>query len=190
MLIRRALALSLMLTLTMSVGFAQPPVSSTGTYGGAGGSRFELLCPPGTYMNGLRARHGSWIDALSPICAVWVRSNATLGELGNQASAGGGGGHPAFIRCAGRRGVVVGIEVFQADNRDGSVGHIVVNCGDYRQPDQFWNKLGGSVDFLGNSQIGPRRILRCRPGEVATGIHGRSGAFVDRIGLFCVRPVL
>ena len=184
---RGAVAMLAMLTIRLGVGFAQTPVSRTGTFGGPGGGRFELACPAGSVMTGLRARHGAWIDALAPVCSIWVRNSETLGEIDNQPFTGGNGGGSAFIRCAGRRGVVVGIEMFQADNSDGSVGHIVVNCGDFKQPEQFWNKLGGSADFLGQSQRGSRATEHCGPGMVAAGIFGKSGAFIDRLGLLCVR---
>jgi len=163
-------------------------ISRTDTFGGPGGGPFELACPDGSVMIGLRARSGSWIDALSPVCSRWVRNSETLGEIADQPFTGGGGGGDSFIRCAGRRGVVVSLEMFQADNRDQSIGHIVVNCGDFKQPSQFWNKLGGSADYLGESQRGPRAEVRCEPGLVAAGIYGKSGAFIDRLGLLCRQP--
>ena len=146
---------------------SQSGASRTQTFGGPGGGSFELACPEGSFMTGVRARSGSWIDALSPVCSRWVRSSATLGEIGDQAFTGGGGGGESFIRCEGRRGVIVSLDMFQANNDDGSIGHITVNCGDFKQPWEFWNKLGGSADFLGNSQRGPRVEERCGTGLVA-----------------------
>ncbi len=164
-------------------------VSRTDTFGGPGGGPFELMCPNGTFMTGLRARSGAWIDALSPICNVPVgRTEITLGEIDAQAWTGGGGGGESFIRCQGRRGVLVGLEMFQANNRDRSVGHIVVNCGDFIQPSQFANKLPGSADYLGEATPSPRMIAHCGWGLVAVGIYGKSGAFIDRLGLICRRP--
>src|SRR5262245_19785588 len=174
------------LAMSWSVASAQQ-VSRTGTFGGPGGSSFELACPAGAVMTGLRARSGSWIDALAPVCSRWVASSETLGEIENLVITGGNGGGPAFQRYAGRRGVVVGLEMFQADNGDRSIGHIIVNCGDYKQPDQFWNKLGGSAPYLGQSQIGARGIEHCGSGMIAAGIFGKSGVFIDRLGLLCVR---
>lgn len=161
-------------------------VSRTSSFGGPGGGNFEIACPFGSVMTGLRARSGEWIDALSPICSRYVRGNQTLGEIDPQPFSGGNGGGEAFIRCAPRRGVIVGLELFQADNRWGSVGHIVVNCGDYLKPSQFWNKLPGSADFLGQSQRGRRATLKCASPLIAGGIFGRSGIYVDRLGLSCV----
>lgn len=182
-------ALLLAAAFPLSAG-AQPlrllVVSRTPSFGGNGGGDYEISCPFGSVMTGLLARHGAWIDALSPICSRWVRNQQTLGEIGRQPFAGGNGGGPGFIRCAPRRGVVVGLEVFQADNRDGSVGHITVNCGDYLDPKRFANKLPGSADFLGQSQRGSRGTLACAPPLVAGGIFGRSGAFLDRVGISCV----
>ncbi|HXA16227.1 MAG TPA: RICIN domain-containing protein [Thermoanaerobaculia bacterium] len=163
-------------------------ISRTGTFGGPGGGPFELACPDGSFMTGLRARSGAWLDALSPVCSRWVRRSETLGEIDDQPFTGGGGGGETFIRCEGRRGVIVGIQMFQADNSDGSLGNMVVDCGDYKQPSQFWNKLGGSADYLGVSQRGPRVEKRRGWGLVAAGIYGKSGAFIDRLGLLCRRP--
>src|SRR5262245_4300144 len=160
--------------------------SRTTTFGGPGGGEFEISCPFGSVMTGIRARHGEWIDALAPICSRYVRAQQTLGEIGPQPFAGGKGGGEAFIRCQPRRGVIVGLEVFQANNKWGSVGHIVVNCGDYLQPERFANKLPGSADFLGQSQRGTRSTLKCAPPLVAAVIIGKSGIYVDRIGLTCV----
>jgi len=161
-------------------------VRRTATFGGPGGGNFEISCPFGSVMTGILARHGAWIDALSPICSRYVRGVQSTGEIEQQPFTGGSGGGPGFIRCQPPRGVVVGLELFQADNRWGSVGHIIVNCGDYVDPSRFANKLPGSADFLGNSQRGRRQILKCSPPLVAGGIIGKSGIFIDRLGLTCV----
>ena len=164
-------------------------ISRTGTFGGPGGGPFELACPYGSFMTGVRARSGVWIDALSPVCSRWVRRSETLGEIDDQPFAGGTGGGESFIRCQGRRGVVVGLWMFQAHNSDRSIGHITVDCGDFKQPSGFWNKLPGSADYLGVATPEPRLVARCGWGLVAAGIYGKSGAFVDRLGLLCRRPM-
>ena len=163
-------------------------ISRTDTFGGPGGGPFELACPDGSFMTGVRARSGAWLDALSPVCSRWVRSSETLGEIDNQPFTGGGGGGESFIRCAGRRGVIVGFQMKQADNSDASIGNLNVDCGDYKQPSEFWNKLGGSADYLGESARGKGVERRCGWGLVAAGIYGKSGAFIDRLGLLCRRP--
>jgi len=162
-------------------------ISRTETFGGPGGGAFELACPNGTFMTGLRARSGAWLDALSPVCSVWVRRSETMGEIEVQSFTGGSGGGESFIRCMGRSGVIVGFQMIQADNSDASIGNLNVDCGDYKQPSQFWNKLGGSADYLGESARGPSVSRRCGWGLVAAGIYGQSGAYIDRLGLLCRR---
>jgi hypothetical protein len=80
-------------------------VSRTATFGGPGGGDYEISCPFGCVMTGLRARHGAWIDALAPICGRYVRASKTLSEIEPQPFAGGSSGGESFIRCAPRRGV-------------------------------------------------------------------------------------
>lgn len=161
-------------------------VQRTGSFGGPGGGDYEISCPFGSVMIGLRARHGAWIDALAPICARYVSAARTLGEIGDQPFTGGNGGGEAFIRCQGPRGALVGLELMRADNEWASVGHIVVNCGDYLDPSRFANKLPGSADFFGQATRHRRSILTCPPPLVAGGIFGRSGVAIDRVGLVCV----
>jgi hypothetical protein len=140
-------------------------------------------------MVGLNSRHGDWIDALSPICAIWVRANRTLGEIDEQPGTGGAGGGGGWMRCHGPRGVVVGLWVWPV-NRDNRrlVGRIVLECGDYERPQVRANKLPGGADGIGQSVERERVGLRCLAGEIAVGLYGRSGAYIDRVGLLCQRP--
>jgi hypothetical protein len=136
--LRFALLLALLVVSVSQSAVAQQlrlvKVERTGSFGGPGGGNYEISFPFGSVMIGLRARHGAWIDALAPICARWVRSSRTLGEIDPQPFTGGRGGGEAFMRCQGPRGVVVGLELMRADNEWASVGHIIINCGDYLDP--------------------------------------------------------
>jgi hypothetical protein len=80
----------------------------------------------------------------------------------------------------------VGLELMRADNEWASVGHIIINCGDYLDPNKFANKLPGSAFFLGQATKHRRSILKCASPLVAGGIFGRSGVAIDRVGLSCV----
>jgi hypothetical protein len=188
--LRFALLLALLVVSVSQSAVAQQlrlvKVERTGSFGGPGGGNYEISCPFGSVMIGLRARHGAWIDALAPICARWVRSSRTLGEIDPQPFTGGRGGGEAFMRCQGPRGVVVGLELMRADNEWASVGHIIINCGDYLDPNKFANKLPGSAFFLGQATKHRRSILKCASPLVAGGIFGRSGVAIDRVGLSCV----
>jgi hypothetical protein len=175
--------------LMSNVAAAQPRWSPTDSFGGEGGGPFEQACPGNSYMIGLLAKAGAWINALSPVCAVWEPGGATLAELSEQPWHGSTDGGTTFIRCAPKGGVIVGIDAQPAqDHSHTVVGLINVYCGEIQKPGEHANKLGGSRDYLGNTANPGRKSLNCAPGLVASGIYGRNGAFIDKIGLYCVQP--
>ena len=173
---------------------AQGGTTVSGAVGGTGGGPFRLSCPSGMVMVGVNARHGAWVDALAPICAIWVRSNRTLGEIDEQPGTGGAGGGRGWMRCEGPRGAAVGLTVWpvRRDNRR-LIGRISLECGDYERPWVHANNLparpetGVATNGIGESFERERVELRCGSGEVAVGLYGRSGAFIDRVGLLCER---
>lgn len=157
------------------------------SFGGTGGGDFVSPCPGRSLMTGIRARQGSWIDALTPVCNEYDPVHKTLDgppRPGNEN--GGPGGGPAQISCLPPRGIVVKIEATQADNHDGSVGVLAVSCGDYFDPTRPVSLAPGSPASFGQSHKGPTFPMSCPAPYVPGGIYGRSGAFVDRIGLMCV----
>ena len=165
-------------------------VQRTASFGGPGGEDYELWCPIGTFMTGLRARHGAWIDALAPICSRYVHFSwitmTKFEEIEPQPFTGGSGGGEAFIRCEGYWGVIVSVELVRADNEWGSVGHIAVNCGNYHSPSSAVDKAPGSADFFGRPTSHKPSVLKCNAPFIAAGIFGRSGAAIDRVGLTCL----
>lgn len=182
-----ALAALVAAALASSPAGAQHGTTVTGAVGGRGGGPFTLACPSGMAMVGVRGRYGAWVDAIAPICAIWVAGGRTLGSIDEQPGTGGGGGGPGWMRCEGRRGVAVGLLVWQAANEDRSVGRVLLECGQYDDPRRRANNLPGGALAFGESIGGPRVELRCGPDEVAVGLYGRSGAFIDRLGLLCQR---
>lgn len=159
----------------------------TSSFGGAGGGDFFSPCGGRSLMTGIRARAGSWIDALAPICTEYDPVRRTLtGAPRTGSTNGGSGGGPTQITCLPPRGVVVKIEATQADNRDGSVGVIVVSCGDHLDPTRPVGLAPESSASFGQSRRGAAFQMSCPPPFVAGGIFGKSGKFIDRIGLMCV----
>jgi hypothetical protein len=159
----------------------------TNSVGGPGGSAFAFDCPPNTYLTGLRARHGSWIDAVAAECSAYNTSTQRFDGARVSRNFGGNGGEDGVMRCARPRGVIVGLEIMRADNEYASVGHIIVNCGDLFDPKKFANKGGGSADYLGQATAHRRSEITCPPNQVAAGIHGKHGTYVDRLGLICTK---
>jgi hypothetical protein len=159
----------------------------TNSVGGPGGSAFAFDCPPNTYMTGLRARQGAWIDAVAAECSTYNTSSQRFDAAKVSRNFGGNGGEEGAMRCARPRGVIVGLEIMRADNEYASVGHIIVNCGDLFDPQKFANKGGGSAPYLGQATAHRRSTITCPPNHVAAGIHGKHGVYVDRLGLTCAK---
>lgn len=170
--------------LVISSAHAQERIS-TNTVGGPGGGAFNFDCPPNTYMTGLRARHGAWIDAVAAECSSFNTSTQRLESGAVSRNFGGNGGGVGAMHCARPRGVVTGLEIIPADNPDRTIGHIIINCGDLFEPSTFANKAGGSADYLGQATSHRRSIVKCPPNFVAVGILGKHGVYVDRLGLRC-----
>jgi len=179
----------IMFLLTAAIEGNTQQISRTGLVGTTGGGPFESACPWGSVLTGLRARAGSWTDAVAPICSRWVARTRTLGELPALPFQGGTGGEEVFQRCNGPSGVVVGFEAWHGDNHDVSVSHLSIHCGEYERPYLKPGFLGGSKVAIGNSQTGDGETRECGKfgeNQVAAGIYGRSGAYLDAIGLACV----
>lgn len=158
---------------------------STPALGGGGGGEFQSGCPINSYMIGVSGRTGAWIDAIQPVCARWNVRTQQLDSAGRGPLAGGNGGGPNTKMCAYRQ-AVSGWEIGQRRYGGGVVVHWVrLRCKDL-QPEPAGEGLirerFGSYDDTPNGDWADHR---CPPGELATGIYGRHGAFLDRAGLFC-----
>jgi hypothetical protein len=179
-----AIAIMLSVVVSLPLARAQDRTETT-TVGGPGGGDFSFDCPRNTYLSGLRARYGAWIDAVAAECSPYNTSTQRLEAGKVSRDFGGKGGGEGAMRCARPRGVIVGLQIFQANNGDQSLGHIIIDCGDLFNPETFANKAAGGAPYLGQSIRPPRLTVSCPPNYVATGIRGKYGAYVDRLGLIC-----
>jgi hypothetical protein len=116
---------------------------------------------------------------------------------------GGTGGGRASVICPKGRPVVVGLYVAAEGARTITVNNIHLFCGlaiPSQQldpnPSAIFDAPGYrpvSTSFLG-IQVGdsPNNVVRsgqrCSDGQVAVGIHGRSGIWLDALGLICDTP--
>ena len=175
------------LLLAMSAALAIVPAQAgdSEVRGGNGGGYFRDACESGSYLIGLNVRHGAWIDNVQPVCARW---DGQFGTRYNGGSHGGGGGGPGQLFCpVGQIPTALGLEF--------NTGPFVATVGAACR-DAVTDALGKFVE-IGTRPNGeptvpvqdqPRLALvfsSCPGGEVAVGIHGRSGSFVDALGLIC-----
>jgi hypothetical protein len=170
--------------------------------GGPGGGPFRAECPSGQYLVGVSIKAGAWVDAIYLLCAPFIADQGGFGKWTRGPRHGGAGGS-ALLKDAAcpRDRVVWGIkfgwtrtEYSYVDYvelqcmptaRDGPTNNVCVQTGG-----GCWNKnpnpppatFPGGLNVIGDEPF----KQNCDPkSEVATGIHGRSGAYVDALGLIC-----
>jgi hypothetical protein len=157
-------------------------VSALPAHGGGGGGPFRMDCGRGVLI-GVEGGAGAYVDAVRPVCAR-VQTTGGLGAAAPWAGkAGGNGGHAMSLRCPPGWGVV---GVF---GRSGSyVDQLGLHCAPLEVSAQ------GVAVRAGNTRLGPEGGNggdpfddRCPAGQVATGLSGRSGTFVDQLSLLCAR---
>ena len=172
--------------------------------GGGGGSQFKAPCAQGQLLAGFELRAGDDVDAIRPICAI----AASAGEVNLQPVAsdwyGGAGGGVESLTCPSSTPVVTGMYVAAEGENTVIVNTIHLYCGlasetqaaasDY--PSAVFDgptirgvkfSFPGTVAKESNFKAGR---YDCPAGQVAVGVHGRSGAWLDEVGLICGAPVV
>jgi len=170
-------------------------------YGGSGGNPFRAECPKGSYLVGLAGSSGSWVNRIAPICAPWLRGSQTFGgSVVGQSFGASGGGQALQMSCWGsgpNNSVVQSwhIETLKSDNR--FVQYIGVACISLKPSPvltsapffEFGSRPVGDELLTAGPYISDRAHSESCPTsptrEIAVGIHGRAGLFVDAVGLIC-----
>lgn len=165
--------------------------------GGAGGSAFRSTCS-GDFVVGVYVRAGAWMSAIGLKCASFDAAQGRFKQPWNKAYHGGSRDPFKTAICPGER-FVSGMRF--GFTRDGSepkyLDFVEVFCKPASGPGEHiaicldsghgcWhtppNLPGG---------IAPRVKIHapqnCPNGEATTGIVGRSGIYVDAVGLICRR---
>lgn len=165
--------------------------------GGEGGGFFSARCPQGQLLTGFELRTGDDVDAIRPICVV-AYGRAEVGRLELYPSKfGGDGGSARQLVCPHESPIVVGMYILSEGLRTPTVNNIRLWCG-----------LAGATQKLSlnpNAAFdGPRSRRKrfdpliiwdeatqyCPDTLVAVGINGRSGVWLDAVGLICGPPKL
>jgi hypothetical protein len=160
--------------------------------GGPGGSYFRSECGAGQWVIGVTIRHGFWVDAMRVICAGYnsisrVVPDFDLAFQGQQ----GGSLTPATVICSDDT-YVTGIKFGTTfDGNDPKyVDYVEVTCASVvvwgTPPLAIFGLIGTSVCLdTGEGCLNQPFSLSCDLGDAATGFHGRSGIYVDALGLIC-----
>ena len=165
--------------------------------GGPGGGPFRIQCPGGSFMTGFEGRTGAYIDHFRILCGSWdanTRQVQNRGPLQITIGTSGGGG-PAGAACPG--GWAVNAINFQNTWRseshinNGFVHHINFHCVLPERAESIWRTYGPTTPVPKPSGfLGTMMLLEydqtCPNGELAVGFQGRSGLYVDALGLVCL----
>lgn len=160
--------------------------------GGNGGNRFFARCAPGELLTGFDLRAGDDIDAIRPICVPTETGKFDFYPI----SFGGGGGGPRQLICPGDIPIVTGMSIGSEGKEIRTVNNIHLFCGTATAaqqasdvpsvgfdapPEETSGIFGAFIDRQNDTQ-------HCPSGLVAVGINGRSGNWLDAVGLICGAP--
>jgi hypothetical protein len=167
--------------------------------GGPGGGPFKFRCNKGEYLVGFSIKSGAFVDAIYPLCAPFLSGEKRFGKWGRAIPFGGRGGSQLLRDgfCPSDR-FVSGIK-FGWTRKNGSpefIDYVELTCsliaGSGRPTKVCLQTGDGCWDdhpnpptyFLAPFLQDPFKQF-CPQGEAAIGIHGRSGIYLDALGLIC-----
>ena len=165
--------------------------------GGIGGGEFVARCQQGEILTGVELRTGDDVDAIRPICVVAY--SPTVGGPRNlyPTSFGGGGGGTVRLLCPDNAIAIAGLEVGYEGEKTTIVNNVHLFCSVAATNQQLpahptvvfdGPQIGlvGGGPFTGKDYV-PLHLNKesCPAGLVAVGINGRSGIWLDAVGLIC-----
>jgi hypothetical protein len=198
---RPALALAMSSVLATMICLPSPALAQADQIlppiGGPGGGQFFARCPSPEYLHGFELRTGDDVDAIRPLCGRPTLAQPLGSRFSQPRSHGGTGGTLRELVCPQSAPVVNGIEVGYEGEKTQIVNTIHVYCS-IAAPDQpltdyptvvfdgseIRRREGGPLS--GNTPVPlyqHRQI--CPRGLFAVGINGRSGIWLDSVGLIC-----
>lgn len=154
--------------------------------GGGGGSPFEARCASSEVLIGLELRVGDYIDAVRPLCATAYGAR-DVGALSASGWHGGSGGSLTRIGCPNEQPIANGMFVGTDTTNTRIVNNVLIYCGvgDARRVSVYARP--GRSDSIAATYDDTQG---CPVGQLAVGVHGRSGMLLDAIGLICDVPRL
>jgi len=156
-------------------------------FGGTGGTSFSRDCGAGRVLTGFRYRSGLVIDAIGLLCKP-VLANGTLGPESTVGTIAGGSGGTTEVKSCGANEVVHSLTVYSGSY----VSYLVIGCLYWDSAKRkFFGVAYPSMSFhIGNSStLDANHGESCdSPSQPGSGLRGRSGAFIDAIGLVCDEP--
>jgi hypothetical protein len=190
-LFRNAQVGNLILAVVLVLAGAASPAAArdTGLTGGPGGGAFRDQCGPGQFLTGVSVNSGSWMDAVVPFCATFNAKTGLLGAPGFPMNrhGGKGGGASGPVTCNNQQyvsGMMFGYIQDSKSGRPKYIASIQLDCVPIRAGDGKGRPRIGAGGTQGHGGF------TCGDNQAVIGLVGRSGAYVDALGMICgPRPV-
>jgi len=158
----------------------------TGTAGGNGGEPFSASCPVGYALAGAYIRSGAFVDGAWATCVEVKRVGIIPRQLKDVGGGGGSGGTLNSLLCDSTE-VVTALFATSGMVTDHirAITKIRFDC--IRPAAVPSGNITGATLALGgpNKKNSTDLDMFCPVGQVATGIYGRAGKWLDQIGLIC-----
>ncbi len=191
MLFKDAQIRNLILAVALVLAGAASPAAArdTGLTGGPGGGAFRDQCGPGQFLTGVSVNSGSWLDAVTPFCARFNAQTGLLGAPGFPMNrhGGKGGGASGPTTCNNQQYVTGMMFGYIQDSKTGRpkyIASIQLDCAPIRAGD------GKGRPKIGAGGTQAHGGFTCGDNQAVIGMVGRSGAYVDALGMICgPRPV-
>lgn len=184
------------LLIALGLATAVPACADTSLppIGGGGGGAFAQRCPANRVLFGLEIATGDDVDSVRPICATALAAD----HVANDASEGpfhGGAGPTQRLTCPLGRPVVLGLYVAFEGRKTVIVNNIHLFCGRVSDTDQplavaadaayDGPPIPPSTGIFVTYSVAGHDSQRCPSGQVAVGVNGHSGVWLDSVGLIC-----
>ena len=176
--------------------------------GGDGGGQFIAYCPAGQNLTGFELRAADDVDAIRPVCVVsysatdisappltkdsgLVHREVPGSVYGIEVLApgwyGGTGGQIVQVLCPASTPIVIGMDVAAEGADTVVVNNIHLFCGRAVTGQTPPSSPSAIFDAPRYKQwVMPTPVSqRCPADQVAIGVHGRSGIWLDAVGLIC-----
>ncbi len=172
---RRALRICVLLAATGSAHAE----SDLAAIGGGGGGTFRVRCAAPAMLTGIELRSGDYVDALRPLCVNPDGQNEQT-PPSEDAWKGGFGGGARRLVCPANTPIVWSIYV-GIDPAEGVVNDLLLYCNNVAE-----SAAGMSAKLRPEEAYADHDDTQgCGRGQLAVGLHGRAGKYIDALGLIC-----
>lgn len=165
---------------TLTYSLVEAGTSKRGNFGGSGGSAFYVSCPKDAVLVGFSVRSGDWLNKIGIKCRKVNSAGNPVGSMFSPGSPVGGNGGSSWSRNCPNNSAVTRLDVFYGSYVDSFYAMCARASSGLYSNKSF-------VGFVGKvmPQANGSGTAKCTSNKPARGIYGRSGSYIDKLGLLC-----